>query len=52
MALGAVGVTGTSAANAAAAKADLVIGIGTRLQDFYDSGSARPVRGQSSPRST
>jgi len=34
MALGAIGVTGTSAANAAAAKADLVIGIGTRLQDF------------------
>jgi 3D-(3,5/4)-trihydroxycyclohexane-1,2-dione acylhydrolase (decyclizing) len=34
MALGAIGVTGTSAANEAAAKADLVIGIGTRLQDF------------------
>ncbi|HZC15480.1 MAG TPA: 3D-(3,5/4)-trihydroxycyclohexane-1,2-dione acylhydrolase (decyclizing) [Caulobacteraceae bacterium] len=34
MALGAIGVTGTSAANAAAAKADLVVGIGTRLQDF------------------
>ena len=34
MALGAIGVTGTSAANAAAAKADLVIGVGTRLQDF------------------
>jgi 3D-(3,5/4)-trihydroxycyclohexane-1,2-dione acylhydrolase (decyclizing) len=34
MALGAVGVTGTSAANEAAAKADLIIGIGTRLQDF------------------
>jgi 3D-(3,5/4)-trihydroxycyclohexane-1,2-dione acylhydrolase (decyclizing) len=34
MALGAVGVTGTSAANAAAARADLIIGIGTRLQDF------------------
>jgi 3D-(3,5/4)-trihydroxycyclohexane-1,2-dione acylhydrolase (decyclizing) len=32
--LGAIGVTGTSAANAAAAKADLVVGIGTRLQDF------------------
>jgi 3D-(3,5/4)-trihydroxycyclohexane-1,2-dione acylhydrolase (decyclizing) len=32
--LGAIGVTGTSCANAAAAKADLVIGIGTRLQDF------------------
>ncbi len=34
MALGAIGVTGTSAANAAAARADLVIGVGTRLQDF------------------
>jgi 3D-(3,5/4)-trihydroxycyclohexane-1,2-dione acylhydrolase (decyclizing) len=33
-ALGGIGVTGTSAANAAAAAADLVIGIGTRLQDF------------------
>jgi 3D-(3,5/4)-trihydroxycyclohexane-1,2-dione acylhydrolase (decyclizing) len=32
--LGAIGVTGTSAANAAAANADLIIGIGTRLQDF------------------
>ena len=32
--LGGIGVTGTSAANAAAASADLVIGIGTRLQDF------------------
>ena len=32
--LGAIGVTGTTAANAAAAKADLVVGIGTRLQDF------------------
>ncbi|HLZ84211.1 MAG TPA: 3D-(3,5/4)-trihydroxycyclohexane-1,2-dione acylhydrolase (decyclizing) [Caulobacteraceae bacterium] len=34
MALGAIGVTGTSAANRAAAQADLVIGVGTRLQDF------------------
>ncbi len=33
-ALGSVGVTGTSAANRAAEQADLVIGIGTRLQDF------------------
>ncbi|TWB41074.1 3D-(3,5/4)-trihydroxycyclohexane-1,2-dione acylhydrolase (decyclizing) [Nitrospirillum pindoramense] len=32
--LGAIGVTGTGVANAAAAEADLVIGIGTRLQDF------------------
>lgn len=34
LALGAVGVTGTSAANAIAADADLVIGIGTRYADF------------------
>jgi 3D-(3,5/4)-trihydroxycyclohexane-1,2-dione acylhydrolase (decyclizing) len=34
LALGAIGVTGTSAANRAAAQADLVIGVGTRLQDF------------------
>jgi 3D-(3,5/4)-trihydroxycyclohexane-1,2-dione acylhydrolase (decyclizing) len=34
MALGGIGVTGTSAANAAAAAADLVIGAGTRLMDF------------------
>lgn len=33
-ALGAIGVTGTSAANAAVAAADLIVGIGTRLQDF------------------
>ena len=32
--LGAIGVTGTAAANAAAAEADLIIGLGTRLQDF------------------
>lgn len=32
--LGAVGVTGSSAANAAAQEADLIIAIGTRLQDF------------------
>ena len=32
--LGALGVTGTSAANLAAAEADLVLGVGTRLQDF------------------
>ncbi len=32
--LGAVGVTGTSAANQAAANADVVLAIGTRLQDF------------------
>jgi 3D-(3,5/4)-trihydroxycyclohexane-1,2-dione acylhydrolase (decyclizing) len=33
-ALGAIGVTGSAAANAAAAAADLVVGIGTRLADF------------------
>ncbi|KAE9627278.1 3D-(3,5/4)-trihydroxycyclohexane-1,2-dione acylhydrolase (decyclizing) [Parasedimentitalea maritima] len=32
--LGSIGVTGSSAANAVAEQADLVIGIGTRLQDF------------------
>ncbi len=34
LALGAVGVTGTSAANALAADADLVLAVGTRFQDF------------------
>ena len=33
-ALGSIGVTGSSAANAAAAEADIVVAIGTRLQDF------------------
>jgi 3D-(3,5/4)-trihydroxycyclohexane-1,2-dione acylhydrolase (decyclizing) len=32
--LGAIGVTGTSAANEAAAQADVILAIGTRLQDF------------------
>lgn len=32
--LGSIGVTGSSAANAAAGEADLVIGVGTRLADF------------------
>jgi 3D-(3,5/4)-trihydroxycyclohexane-1,2-dione acylhydrolase (decyclizing) len=32
--LGSIGVTGSSAANAAAVEADLVVGFGTRLQDF------------------
>ncbi len=32
--LGSIGVTGSSAANAAASSADVVVGIGTRLQDF------------------
>ncbi|GAA2008125.1 3D-(3,5/4)-trihydroxycyclohexane-1,2-dione acylhydrolase (decyclizing) [Catenulispora subtropica] len=34
LSLGAVGATGTSAANAIAARADLVIGVGTRWSDF------------------
>ena len=34
MNVGAIGVTGTSAANALAAEADVVLAIGTRLQDF------------------
>ncbi|MBS1881899.1 MAG: 3D-(3,5/4)-trihydroxycyclohexane-1,2-dione acylhydrolase (decyclizing) [Actinobacteria bacterium] len=34
LSLGAVGATGTAAANAAAREADLVIGIGTRWSDF------------------
>src|SRR5262249_56559112 len=34
LALGAIGVTGTSAANRLAAEADVVIGIGTRWTDF------------------
>ena len=34
MAMGGVGVSGTAAANALAAEADVVIAIGTRLQDF------------------
>jgi 3D-(3,5/4)-trihydroxycyclohexane-1,2-dione acylhydrolase (decyclizing) len=32
--LGAIGVTGTAAANAAAAEADVVLAVGTRLADF------------------
>ncbi|HEY1930599.1 MAG TPA: 3D-(3,5/4)-trihydroxycyclohexane-1,2-dione acylhydrolase (decyclizing) [Acetobacteraceae bacterium] len=32
--LGAIGVTGTAAANAMAAEADVVLAVGTRLQDF------------------
>ena len=34
LALGSVGVTGTSASNAMAADADVVLAVGTRLQDF------------------
>jgi 3D-(3,5/4)-trihydroxycyclohexane-1,2-dione acylhydrolase (decyclizing) len=32
--LGGIGVTGTSAANALAAEADMILAVGTRLQDF------------------
>ncbi len=38
--LGALGVTGTSAANALAAEADLILAIGTRLQDFTSGSRA------------
>jgi 3D-(3,5/4)-trihydroxycyclohexane-1,2-dione acylhydrolase (decyclizing) len=34
LAVGSIGVTGTSAANALAAEADVVLAVGTRLQDF------------------
>jgi 3D-(3,5/4)-trihydroxycyclohexane-1,2-dione acylhydrolase (decyclizing) len=43
--LGAIGVTGSSAANAVAAEADLVIAIGTRLQDFTTGSRALIGRG-------
>ncbi len=56
MAVGAIGVTGTSAANALAAKADLIIGIGTRLQDFttgswalFENPDARLIQINTSP---
>src|SRR5665213_2872642 len=45
--LGSIGVTGSSAANAAAASADLIVGVGTRLQDFTTGSRAlfaNPVR--------
>jgi 3D-(3,5/4)-trihydroxycyclohexane-1,2-dione acylhydrolase (decyclizing) len=45
LALGAVGVTGTAAANAAASSAEVVIAVGTRLQDFT-SGSRTLFQGQ------
>ena len=38
--LGSIGVTGTSAANALAAEADLVLAVGTRLQDFTSGSRA------------
>jgi 3D-(3,5/4)-trihydroxycyclohexane-1,2-dione acylhydrolase (decyclizing) len=34
MAMGAIGVTGTGAANALAAEADVIVGVGTRFADF------------------
>jgi 3D-(3,5/4)-trihydroxycyclohexane-1,2-dione acylhydrolase (decyclizing) len=44
--LGSIGVTGSSAANAAAAAADLVVGIGTRLQDFTTGSRALGAPGR------
>lgn len=38
--LGAIGVTGSPAANAAARQADLVLAVGTRLQDFTTGSNA------------
>jgi 3D-(3,5/4)-trihydroxycyclohexane-1,2-dione acylhydrolase (decyclizing) len=45
--LGGIGVTGTAAANSLAADADVILAVGTRLQDFT-TGSAQlfPGRGQ------
>ena len=43
--LGAVGVTGTEAANRAAAAADVILAVGTRLQDFT-SGSRALLHGR------
>jgi 3D-(3,5/4)-trihydroxycyclohexane-1,2-dione acylhydrolase (decyclizing) len=43
--LGAIGVTGTTAANQAAEAADVILAIGTRLQDFT-SGSRALFRGR------
>ena len=43
--LGGIGVTGTAAANALAADADLILAVGTRLQDFT-TGSATLFRGR------
>lgn len=43
--LGAIGVTGTAAANSMAAEADVVLAVGTRLQDFT-TGSATLFRAQ------
>lgn len=41
--LGAIGVTGTEAANEAARRADLLLAVGTRLQDFT-TGSGQLIR--------
>ncbi|WP_031237467.1 3D-(3,5/4)-trihydroxycyclohexane-1,2-dione acylhydrolase (decyclizing) [Asticcacaulis sp. AC460] len=38
--LGAIGVTGTDAANRAAREADLIVAVGTRLQDFTTGSAA------------
>ena len=46
-ALGSIGVTGSAAANDAAQASDLVIGIGTRLQDFTTG--SRSLISQSAP---
>ena len=45
--LGAVGVTGTSAANRLAREADLVIAIGTRLSDFTTASKTAFARSES-----
>jgi 3D-(3,5/4)-trihydroxycyclohexane-1,2-dione acylhydrolase (decyclizing) len=45
---GAVGVTGSAAANALAAEADLIVAVGTRLQDFT-TGSAALFADQTRP---
>ncbi len=51
MAVGAIGATGTTAANALAREADVVIGVGTRYSDFTTA-SARAVRPTASASST
>ncbi|WP_376096936.1 3D-(3,5/4)-trihydroxycyclohexane-1,2-dione acylhydrolase (decyclizing) [Roseomonas sp. CCTCC AB2023176] len=43
--LGAIGVTGTAAANALAEEADVILAVGTRLQDFT-TGSRALLRGR------
>jgi len=46
--LGAVGVTGTAAANALIAQADVILAVGTRLQDFT-TGSAQLIQKSDRP---